>query len=313
MVRQDKHGAELPQRASPRRVVDNRYQPPHNVRMSKKHVLALALAAVLGLASCAGDDPEDPEGAEASPSLTAAPSPTVTVTETVAPSPAETTTVSACPNQETVIADSSLRQPGRLTGDLEDDGVADEVFLAVDESAEQGCKAFIVVDSEGAVRSAPIELPDIPFELGFPRLISMPLINQAPGAEIVVGVAAGASTQFAAVYTVVDSAIVPVLREGTTALQESLLAFGGSVGHQEAFDCAPEIGPGVVVVSSAEPVGGGARFRYVRNFFVAQEPDVFVEEPSLRESGTVRFDRFDTLHEFPNAPFGSCPTGEVAG
>ena len=211
------------------------------------------------------------------------------------------------------MSDEGSRQPGRLSGELDDDGVPDEVFLVVDEAGEPSCQAFVVVASEGSLRSAPIEVPDIPFGMGFPRLISLPLIDDRPGAEIVIGVAAGASTQFAAVYTAIDGAIVQVVREGATAPQENLLAFGGSVGHQDAFDCAPEMGEGVVVVSEAAPVGGGERFRYVRRFFASPTPGEMTEEPELREEGTIRFNRFDSLHEFPNAPFGSCPTGEIAG
>jgi hypothetical protein len=129
----------------------------------------------------------------------------------------------------------------------------------------------------------------------------------------VVGVAAGASTQFAAVYTNVDGAFAPVLREGAADLEQSLLAFGGSVGHQEGFDCAPEFGQGAVVVSEARPVGDGSKFEYVRRFFFSDAPALFAEDESLREQGRIRFDRFDSLHEFPNAPFGSCSTGEIAG
>jgi hypothetical protein len=234
------------------------------------------------------------------------------VTETVTPTPTETEASFDCPNQEVAVADKSLRRPGRLAGELDDDGVRDGVFLVVDQAGEPGCQAFIVVD-DGDLRSAQLELEQIPFEMGFPRLIGLPLIDERPGAEIVIGVGAGASTQFAAVFTSVQGEIVPVLREDAPNLEGSLLAFGGSVGHQDAFDCAPEIGPGAVVVSAAEPLAGGAKFKYVRRFFFSQSPAVFAEEQSLREEGSIRFNRFDSLHEFPNAPFGSCPTGEIAG
>jgi hypothetical protein len=268
----------------------------------------LVLLALL-MSACGGGEDSPSDAATESTE----PSPTVTVTETVTPTPTQTQAAFDCPNQEAAVSDESLRRPGRLAGDLEDDGLRDDVFLIVDQSGEPGCQAFVVVDSEGGLRSTPIELSQIPFEMGFPRLIGLPLIDDRAGAEIVVGVGAGASTQFAAVFTAVEGQIVPVLREDAPNLENSLLAFGGSVGHQDAFDCAPEVGPGVVVVSAAEPDAGGARFSYVRRFFVFETPAVVAEDESLREKGTIRFNRFDTLHEFPNAPFGSCPTGEVAG
>jgi hypothetical protein len=270
---------------------------------------ALSVAFVL-LVACSGNGEETPSSS-ATPSDGAEVSPTVTVTVTASPTPS--VVAPTCPEQQDSIEDPALQQPGRLTGDLEDDGAADEVYLVVDRDGEPGCQAFLVAESDTGSRSVPIEVVDIPFDLGFPRLIAMPLIDDRPGAEVVVGVLAGASTQFAAVYTAVDGDLVQVRREGAERAEDSLLAFGGSVGHQDAFDCAPEVGQGVVVVSSAEPVGGGARFRYVRRFFVSPEPGVVAEDPSLREEGTVRFNRFDTLHEFPNAPFGSCSTGEIAG
>ena len=270
--------------------------------------LVLLIVALLAAGCGGGGD----ESSDAAPSEPSEPTPTVTVTESVSPTPTETQAAFACPNQEAAVADKSLHRPGRLTGELEDDGVSDDVFLVVDPSGEQGCQAFVAVD-DGSLRSVPIELSQIPFEMGFPRLIGLPLIDDRPGAEIVVGVGAGASTQFAAVFTSIDGQISPVLREDAPNLENSLLAFGGSVGHQDAFDCAVEIGPGVVVVSAAEPDAGGAKFQYVRRFFVFEAPTVVAEDESLREEGTIRFNRFDSLHEFPNAPFGSCPTGEVAG
>jgi hypothetical protein len=271
----------------------------------RRLVLLSIVLGLFGACSDGGDAPapDTPNGVE--------PTTTVTVTETITPTP--TTAEPTCSNQEDAVSDPSLSRSGRLTGDLEDDGVADEISLTVDPTGEQGCQAFVVASSDAEVRSVPIEIPDIPFQLGFPRLIAMPLIDDRAGAEVVVGVAAGASTQFAAVYTVIEGTLVQVRREGAMRAEDNLLAFGGSVGHQDGFDCAPEIGQGVVVVSEARPIGGGARFTYVRRFFVAAEPGVMSEEESLRERGSVRFDRFDSLHEFPNAPFGSCPTGEIAG
>jgi hypothetical protein len=280
-------------------------------RMGRTAIALIVLALLLG--ACSGGEANDEREIAPSPTETDDPSPTVTVTETVPPTPEPTGSeaVAACPNEETVAPDETLRQPGVLSGDLEDDGVADDVYLAVDRSGEPGCQAFVVVQSGDAVRSAPVEVMQIPFEMGFPRLIGLPLIDDRPGAEIVIGVGAGASTQFAAVFTSLEGQLVPVLREGAPNLEASLLAFGGSVGHQDAFDCAPEAGEGAVVVSSAEADAGGARFSYVRRFFLPQGDAVYAEDESLREEGTIRFNRFGSLHEFPNAPFGSCPSGQL--
>lgn len=284
------------------------------MRLSKNVALIL-LVASLAFAGCSGggdEEPTTPEAGEPSEEPTE-PVPTVTVTETVTPTPTETVSAATCPNQEAAVSSPAFRAPGRLSGEMDGDGIADRVHLAIDEGGEPRCQAFIVVESEGAVRSVPIEVADLQFEMGFPRLISMPLIDDREGAELVLGVAAGASTQFAAVYTAVDGGIVQVVRSDATGPEDSLLGFGGSVGHQDAFDCAPEKGEGVVVVSEAVPVGNGSRFEYTRRFFVPDGPAVYTVDPSLEETGTVRFNRFDTLHEFPNAPFGGCETGEIAG
>jgi hypothetical protein len=270
-------------------------------------VLFASMVFTLLLGACGGD--REPQAEE-----TGTPIPVETPTEEVTPTRRPTPTEASCPDADAAVTDDSARQPGRLAGDLEEDGIRDVVSLSVDRAGEEGCQAFVVAESDGDVRSVPIAVPDIPFSLGFPRLISMPLIDDRPGAEIVVGVAAGASTQFAAIYTVDDGGqLVQVVREGVVDPRENLLAFGGSVGHQDAFDCAPEKGEGVVVVSEATPTGEGARFEYTRRFFVPRAPALYAEDPSLEEEGSVRFNRFETLHEFPNAPFGSCPTGEIAG
>ena len=289
--------------------MDTRLHDTQNGPMRRFGLSLCATFVLLGAgAACSGGDPES----SASPSVPAEsePAETPTGTATATSPPAEE---SACANEATVVEDPSFAVSGRLKGDVNDDGVADEVSLAVDESGEPGCQSFIVMTSEELTHATEIAVPEIPFELGFPRLIALPEIDGRPGAEVVVGVTAGASTQFAAVYTWVDDRLVQIEREGAESPEENLLAFGGSVGQQFAFDCAPEVGDGVVVVSEARPVGNGARFSYVRRFFVSNEPGVVAEDESLRDEGTVRFNRFDTLHEFPNSPFGSCPTGEVAG
>lgn len=273
-------------------------------------ILVAVMSATLLFGACSdegGVEPGAPVASETSDPLPST-SPTTIPSSTSTPVPE-----AACANQDSIVADPDLRARGRLTGDLEADGVPEEISLAVDEGGPPGCQAFVVAESEGATRAVEVGVPDLPFKLGFPRLISLVLVDDRPGAEIVVGVSAGASTQFAAVYTSIDGRLVQVVREGAASPQDNLLGFGGSVGHQSAFDCAPDVGPGVVVVSEAQPVGNGARFRFIRRFFSSSSPGVMAEDESLRDEGFVRFDRFDTLHEFPNAPFGSCSTDEGAG
>ena len=277
----------------------------HNARMRTLRFGALALVLVLAVSSCGGSD--DPVPSPAEP--TATPSETPSPTPSPAPSPSPTPSVSEaplsqteCPNEEDALANL---KPGRIAGDLDNDGAKDVVRIAVDETAPVFCQAFLVARTATGTLVHALEEQRIDFSVGFPRLDSVRFIDDQLGGEIVVGVVAGASTQFVAVYTVIDGAIQKVDFSGPRGPGDDLLAYGGSVGHLDAVDCVEET-VGSVVLSYAVPRPEPGRYTLVRSYYRPDSTGVMVEDRAARERKSVRDDQIGSLPEFAASPFGSC-------
>jgi hypothetical protein len=205
----------------------------------------------------------------------------------------------ACNRTERVVTSARNRKQGALRGDVDGDGARDEVFVVVAQRARRGCRAFVVADTGDRLLAAPIEGDFVSFDLGLPALKSLAAINLDAGSEIVVDVAAGASEQFASVFTVAEGVLVPVSISG--AINRVLVAYGGSVGHVAAIDCESE---GRIVISSAVP--SGDRYRVMRRFASARGR-VWRADPDATERALVSFRGLRDYHEFVRPPFGSCP------
>lgn len=240
--------------------------------------VAALLALCFVLVACSGD--AEPQAREAPPA-TAAP----------APDP-------ACDNQEAVITDVSLRSGDPETGDVDGDGAGESVSVYYDPQGELGCQAFVVAESDGATIAGALETWRGEFGLPMPTLNSLTDVDGEPGDEIVVNMGAGASTQF--VGLVVEDG--GILRQVTTHAQgqvaPGLLAFGGSVGHLEAVDCAPD---GGVVASFAAP--DEDVYRVVRTFYGFAGAELVQDD---REVERVPIERIDRFPEYAASPFGSC-------
>jgi hypothetical protein len=201
-----------------------------------------------------------------------------------------------------VVAATDLRLPGSITADVDGDGAPDQIQIALDRSARPGCQAFLVAQTQSAVLSGVISSWSLEGGLPQPRLHSGAQINGTGGEEIVVDVATGASSQFASAYADVDESFLPLSfdKEAPGGFKD-MFAYGGSVGHVDAADCAPD---GGVVVSSA--VAGGSSYRVTRRFFTVHEATLKAD-PSRDQTTTASFNGLSRFPEFPAAPFGSCP------
>lgn len=242
----------------------------------------ISICVALALGACS-DDPE--------PNRRAAPTPT----PTPAPEP-------VCPNQEAVVADESLRTGEDLPGDFDGDGAPDSVSIYFDPDGEQGCQAFVVAELfEGGPLSGPLETWRSEYGLPRPTLNAVREIDGAEGAEIVVNMGIGASTQFVGIVTEDEGRLVQVLPDVAAGeLAEGLFGFGGSVGHVSAVDCAAG---DMVVASFATPQGNGGDYKVERTFFD-------FDDAQLVRVGTeterVPLARIDRLTEFALSPFGGC-------
>jgi hypothetical protein len=254
--------------------------------------LLLCLLVLIG-AACSGDDEPTVQPQDS-------PAPPATTPAEESPTPEETAEDFDCANQADALeeAESSDRS---LTGDVDGDDADDTVILVLDQSGDEGCQAFIIVESAAGTSSAPIVQEGMSLDVGFPALVSLVDIDGEPGLDIVMNMIAGASTQFAGVYTAGGGNPERLTFDQPTEFG-NLFPTGGSVGHMEATDC---VGPGAIIISVATPKGDG--YKVTRTAYVVVEGKLTPQEEgaSTQRIPATGFDRFP---EFQASPFGSCPT-----
>ncbi|MFP5352856.1 MAG: hypothetical protein ACLGIB_09875, partial [Actinomycetota bacterium] len=118
---------------------------------------------------------------------------------------------------------------GDLRGDVTGDGAEDEVYLLRDPEGGPGCTDLLFVDAGEVVLAS--ELSDgRRYALPQPRLNDLADIDGRPGAEIVVDLEQGASTQFVGLFTALAGDLERVRLPGEGGIGD-LFPYGGSVGH----------------------------------------------------------------------------------
>lgn len=187
----------------------------------------------------------------------------------------------------------------RLPGDIDGDGRSERVSLLVDRAAAPGCRALVVVRDRDGIEAAPLDDGLISFELGLPRLNSLVNIDSQEGFEVVVDVAAGASTAFVAVFSRSSGRLASVRLPRLPNVPPGLFAHGGSVGHLDAVDCREDL----VMVSSALAEGRGYS---VTRRFLEPGPGRWRLRAALAEKSSVRPSQIARFEEFSAAPFSSC-------
>lgn len=190
---------------------------------------------------------------------------------------------------------------GETTADVTGDASQDSVYLVRDDAGAPGCRDFLVVGAEDGTHIAPLADPGREYALAEPRLNSLAELDAEPGAEVLVDLEQGASTQFVGMFTVHDGDLVRVRFQGEGAPPD-LFPYGGSVGHIEASDCGEE--PGTVVVSVATPLRD--RYEVKRSVYRFEGADL-IPDRGASERVVVAPDEIQELAEFRSSPFGSCP------
>jgi hypothetical protein len=238
----------------------------------------VALLVLLGVVTgCGGSESTDPEG-----------------------SPPDGPSTD-CPNEDELRADKSARR-GRMSGDVTGNGSADEVFIAVDERAEVGCRALLFVRSDDVTSAASLDVEESDLGLGLPALGGLKQIDGNGGSDVIVDMAAGASTLFAAVFVFADGALVQVRIEGSQPPAENLFAHGGGVAQLSAAGCATD---GAVLISAA--VAEGRRYRVDRRTYEF-DGVVLARNPTQDETARMRLARIPrSFPEFAGPPFSTCP------
>lgn len=242
----------------------------------RSRVVVLVLAALmLGGTGCRAEDPP---------------------TEAEVTAPAATAQVdSDCPNHDSVTRGDP---DGRLSGDIDGDGSAEEVLLYRDEEGDPGCEAFLVAGRNGAVH--PVIQEGMTSGSGLPNLLGMAQIDGRPGLDVVVRLLAGASTEFVGVFSAAGGELERLRVEDSSGSGD-LFAYGGGVAHLDAIDCDEE---GRVIVSSAVSEDGDG-YTYTRTVY---EYDGGALVPVETSEVVVAAEDIPDLPEFAGSPFGSCPS-----
>jgi hypothetical protein len=228
-----------------------------------------------------------------------------------AQSPAPTRTpapATGCANEPRVLAAGQLRAPGRVRADLDGSGGEDVAWLADDPRGAPGCRSFLVADVGAGLLVASVAGAEDSSGgvLDLPALREAVDVDGRPGAEILVDVAAGASTGFVAVFTVHSGELTRVTARGPGSPPRGLFLYGGSVGHIHAVDCA---GEGVVIVSEAS--AQAVRYAVTRRFLVVRGATWEVDPGRTSRARAAPRAVFERYAEFRSSPFLGC--GPSAG
>jgi hypothetical protein len=204
-----------------------------------------------------------------------------------------------CANRTSVLEEDPSEQV--LAGPIDPaDDNDDRAWIVVDAEGEQGCRAWLVVDTAAGIGGLAIDRSDAPTGGGLPRLAGLAAIDERPGAEVVVNMLAGASTEFVAVFSMGGGGLEQLTIAGDDAYGD-LFPTGGSVGHLEASDC-PTGTTASVVVSLAVPLG--RRYEVTRTFYVTRDGMLRrdrIEREVIRDPQDL-----ESYQEFLGSPFGTC-------
>ena len=240
------------------------------------------------LVSCS-DDPEP-----RTPDLASTQTPTITASD--APSPTATPTP-PCMDE---IA-SGERLPGAIEGDVDGDGTVDDVFLVRSTSGVPECRTLLVVEGDMATYAASTDDPEMPYSLPQPRLNRLAYVDDAGGAEVLVDVESGASTQFLGMFTIADGLLQRVKLQGDSGLGD-LLPYGGSVGHIEASNCPLDrVQDQDVVIAVATP--RGPRYLIERTYYNLEGATLV---PVATEEERLPVEALSQEHDYVTSPFGAC-------
>ena len=197
------------------------------------------------------------------------------------------------------------------SADVDGDGTQDHIYLVRDGDAEEGCRAFLVLETQGnggLIASEPVWRAGSRGTLPEPLIHSVVQIDGEGGSEVLVDEMAGASTRFVGAFTFVEDMLERVTPSEPTAdfwsgAEEFLFPYGGSVGHIEGADCADQHD---VVVSVALPAGPSANTYAVARRFFDLDGTELIQRDLARTVATAD-EVFENFPEFRASPFGSCP------
>jgi WD40 repeat protein len=232
-----------------------------------------------------------------------------------APEPAESPSdQSRCLSEDEAAGDVSLRKPGSLHGDVDGDGLDDEVWVAIDTRSEElTCRYFLVVETaEGRVATR----IDLTYTEGtndeLVTVQSLVDIDDKEGLEVFVHLQRGL-VEFGAIYTMSGRILAPAVSTEPDGVENGLFSYGGGESAMSGVDCTGK--PGIIVVSGAHRKGNG--WVVERNYLRLEGSEFRLYEQSERYELTNQELEESSLeerfHEFEPIAFPSCPRAVRAG
>ena len=215
--------------------------------------------------------------------------------------------VSTCAEARAAVL--AAASPEALEADVDGDGATDRVFVATRPDAPPRCRYFLVAQTGATAVVRPVRFAerDASFaaEIRIPQVLVLAEVDRRPGAEAVVVVWRGASTEFAALFAVRDGRFVRLRVPGTDGLSRHTFAFAGSVGNAFAVDCRGRAS-GVVRTVSASYAPPRYRSYVVETTLYRLRGTAF-RVVSQRER-RMSLDALETHPAFrgPGQPFPSC-------
>jgi hypothetical protein len=204
-------------------------------------------------------------------------------------------TIFACHASASAASTSSCGASSAIRADLDGNGTRERIQLRV--RADGGRCDGVLETTIGSTRIAErIVLPKGAAS-GTLALAGARGVNAAPGAELIVRVWRGASTDFFRIYTVADGAFAALRVPGTSTPTVDAFPFGGALGSDDTVTCA---GSGFVIRSAASLAAG--RWTVHRTWYRASATAF-----SRSRSVIVKVSRLTDLREFRiDVPFATC-------
>jgi hypothetical protein len=204
-----------------------------------------------------------------------------------------------CPAVVDVASRSGLSNRGRVRGDVDGDGRLDDVSLLADPRARPKCRYYLVVRS-ATIYGTPLTVSRGNEAFGAPVLSALVDIGPARGAEIVVVMHRGATTDAVSLFQANGEDVGELKVTGSSA---SILAAGTSGAGVAVADCRGQHGNGEVVASVA--VREGDRFEIERRIFHLDRNRLMFVRQEQETSKKLAAPEFKT-RSFGDLLFRSC-------
>jgi hypothetical protein len=186
--------------------------------------------------------------------------------------------------------------------DIDGDGAADDVAVAVDDRGRQACRGFVGVrTAAGTTYSAAFDPSALPAGPIGPRIMGFPDLGDA-GAEIVVDTAARADSALAQLFTLTDAGLVRVAVPGSE--DGNFVVEGGGVTYPDGAGCTADR---ALVLSTASAVAKGARYEVTRRTYDVTGDDLTFTGPESTSRNVPAARLTKEFPEFGSHHFDACP------